>query len=112
MAIVILGDPSVALARIVNAVDAGTLTVADADPLPTNTNADLLEAFRSETTRTALFDDTAIISASTDGVVVDDVAAVAVFLVAAAGVTAAPSSRRAPSAPRPKAPETTRSEDP
>ena len=60
---VIFGDPAPALARIVNAVETGTVTVVEAVPGPLNANADLPEALRSETTRP----EPVIFSASTTG---------------------------------------------
>ncbi len=89
------------LARIVNAVEAGTLTVVEAVPLPANATADLFEALRSDTTRTT--PDTVILSAST---AVDDElddAAVAVLSAALARLVAAPISRRAAAAITPNA---------
>ena len=89
---VIFGEPALAFARIVNAVEAATLTVVDAVPPPTNANADSPEALRSATTRPDPAGDTTIFSASTLGVVVLDVA-----VAPTADRTGAASRRTAPS---------------
>ena len=74
---VMFGDPALALARMVRAVEVGMVSVADALPPLTMVSADCPEALRSETTRTELADDRVIFSASTAGVIVPAAVAVA-----------------------------------